>query len=425
MNRGLSVLAGLSLLALLVVPGSCASQEETSGVSGQSGAGGDSGQGVSGESGAGGEELGGWVPMEGWTGQLPVVDAGQATADCGPGCRLVFPVQVKQRNLYEHGYDDQGVFDKVFWQGTSQNLFFCDYNSSELRVASPPSGTQAGFSIPSRWSKLLALNLYKYPEGRIQVLDLNLGLQRTFFHYVQDKDTEKMDFGVVHTLVNNKYVFWIHASNGLYRADLQTGETTHLLRAPLVCDRLCALSSGVICSVHPTQVLFIDQETGEPSALNATNYLQTGGACSPDRSQVAWIDYRDYPGTLSTGDAFRGGEVYLHDLATHKTRRVTFDSPSAPRQKIYPSVHGERVIWSEMPEENLNPTWASALYGGANVLVYLNLTTGKKCRLPGRGGSRSSLHGHHLYTYWVDTTVNELYLTEVDLEHPDLPWVCE
>jgi hypothetical protein len=317
----------------------------------------------------------------------------------------------------------QGVVDKVIWQGNNRSLFFYDYGSSELHVATPPSGTPAGFIMPSRWGHLLSLNLYKVPEGRIQVFDLNLGLQRTFFHYIQDK--EKMDFGVIHTLVNEKYVFWIHGNYGLYRADLKTGETTHLLSLPLYCDRLCALSNGVICSVQNAKVLFIDQETGEPSLLNATKYIQTDGSCSPDRSQVVWIDYRDYPGTLSTGDAFRGGEVYLHDLTTNKTARLTFDSPSAPRQKIYPAVHGERVIWVEMPEDDLNPTWASELYGSANVLVHLDLKTGKKCRLPGRGSARSSLYDHYLYGYQVNVEQNGVFLTELDLDHPDLPWICE
>jgi hypothetical protein len=78
-----------------------------------------------------------------------------------------------------------------------------------------------------------------------------------------------------------------------------------------------------------------------------------------------------------------------------------------------------------MPEDDLNPTWASELYAGANVLVHLDLKTGKKCRLPGRGGSRSSLHGHHLYSYWLNPADNEVYLTELDLDHPELPWICE
>lgn len=47
---------------------------------------------------------------------------------------------------------------------------------------------------------------------------------------------------------------------------------------------------------------------------------------------------RDPPGRQSNYDYRNGGEVYIRDLESKQTTRVTFDSPKRPRGKWAPPV---------------------------------------------------------------------------------------
>lgn len=420
----------VGLAALVLLPGSCSSASDSSPVAGGAGAagsgssagsGGSSGSGAAGASGAAGETFAGWEPIEGWTGQLPLLDNPLPDLDCGPGCRLALQAPVSNRSYFDQGADAQGVYDT-----DNRSLFFASYDSSSTRVLSPPLSATVGYNLPFRWGRYLAFVSYKLPDGRVHVWDTQLGLQRTFAHVTQLKGTNVGP--IVRVAVNDRFVFWIQDGVGIFRADLQTGETRRLTPAVPLCRRFCGLANGLICAT--SQVFFVDQETGDSHLLDASNHLQLEGACSNDLTQVAWIDYRDPPGPSGNLDALRGGEVYVHDLATSKTRRVTFDSPSTPRLKRTPFVDGDWVVWTEMPADKPQaPETTTEFYGGADRLVRLNMTTGQKCRLEGWGGADVTLRNHHLQRQWVDRSgkdpTQRRYLVDLDLDHPDLPWACD
>lgn len=415
--RSVVVALGAAIL-LAAVAGSCSSSDHA--LPAGAGGGGQSGTGPS--AGQAGSPPSEWIPLEQWGGQVVETPASTQGLDCGPGCRTLLPHASKFLSGYAHGSDVSGVYDFL-----THSLAFHGYQTSKVLELHPPEKTQDSLIMPSRWDNLVSFNQYSYPQGKLLVWDTSRNQVRTFFQYTQNTNAEQMDGGVYRTIVNDTYLFWLRDQRGIFRAHLTTGETKQLSSFAPICDRLSAVSTGLLCSTG--QVVLIDQDSGAFLPLDPTPSLQMDGAASNDRSQVVWIDYRDPPGPTSSTDALRGGEVYLHTFATHETRRLTFDSPSAPRLKRQPFVDGDWVVWTEMPEDKpATVEWASAFYGAADRLVRLEISTGKKCRLAHQGG-RVTLHNHHLFAHWIDPAqpdpLKSYHLVEVDLDHPDLPWKCE
>ena len=258
-----------------------------------------------------------------------------------------------------------------------------------------------------------------FPAGDIVVLDTRTLQRASYFHF---DDTAK--FGdPLGTVLGDKYLFWM-TSRGTGRANLATGEVNERFAPSMLCNGSCVIDKDLLC-LAGGRIQLLDQETGETRALDNGGALQLDASCSPQRSRVVWVDFRDPPGRSASFSGQRmGGEIYVYDSAQRGVTRLTHDSPASPITKAYPAIGTDVVVWIE-PCAACEKGFADegALFSAPSALVRLELTSNRKCRLEGRKlGGYSSLHGHHLYTYWTDDT--DQYLIDLDLDNPELDWVC-
>lgn len=190
---------------------------------------------------------------------------------------------------------------------------------------------------------------------------------------------------------------------------------------------LCAFGSPAVAAPGGYVIDDVDLDTGKVSYLDYGGAIQLEGFCSPDRTEFVWIDYRDPPGQNSD-DMFQrsGGEVYLRDLAAHKTRRITYDSPASPHGKIYPAADGHFVYWNQPPDgPNQNPNQAQDLYYLATTLVRFDVSTGKKCELANAPMGYKAAYGSQLVHTWLDKATDDPYIVVTNLDDPGLNWQCQ
>lgn len=93
------------------------------------------------------------------------------------------------------------------------------------------------------------------------------------------------------------------------------------------------------CSDNRYDLYLYDFNTQTTQALVAGEGPRVSPAISGDR--VAWIGYDPAPAVMPTGPAIGLGDVYLLDLATGQTRRVT----QTPQSEEIPLLAGERLLW--------------------------------------------------------------------------------
>lgn len=362
------------------------------------------------------EDLGGWRPVPGGIQDLPITDAEQ----CGPGCRLLLGGYVSHPAAYSHSHDDPLVAD-----GDVTHIYVGDTKKKTSSIVARAT-SPAGLLGPSVYGHRVAYARMQGTDGWVEVVDLDTKQVRTFSHSTR-VDTAA-DLGILHVGLNDKYVFWMKDHEGLFRADLASGEIRRLNSTSDECDRFCTTNQGLVCgSVAAVRVMHIDQDTGVSKPLSEGGSLQVDARCSNDRKRVVWVDYRDAPTQSLSYDTFlSGGEIYMYDLETGDTARVSHDSPAQPHGKIRPSVDGNRVVWLEQSEAlDPNPTSPQQLYLGSTVVLH-DIGTGRRCRLENSPlQSRVSLHGTDLYGYWDNPVDGHLWLAAIDLTNPSYVWKCD
>ncbi len=334
--------------------------------------------------------------------------------DCGPGCRIALSLPISHNYYYGHAFSVSGVAD----HGTS-GLVWAPLGSQTTYLI-VPRGDDDGVVEPYLQGDFaIYLRGMAKATNFVELLKLSTGETKTAYAY---SGYEK---SVALTALNSSYAFWIQAKVGVMSRHLQTGEIRVLLHTTLDCAGICATESGLVCGdTGYGQVIFIDQQTKNASLLHAGPALQADSACSPDRTKLAWVDYRDPPGQDSTYMLYRsGGEVYAKDLASDAVSRVSFDSPENPRRKAWPATDGALVVWSE-PCSTCDPNPDSADFP-ATRLVRFDSATGKKCRAEDRALTLPSLHGSHLYGYWTGPGAPAPVVVDVDLDDPAIAWECE
>ena len=374
---------------------------------GRAGDGGRAGGGLTGRSRTPHIEVGGLPSVQSQPSQTVQLPADGP--DCGPGCRLVLARPIEHDSWGGHAFSDKIVAD------TNPNeLLFAAVGSTETTVIA-----EAPAQADVADERIAFLSVPYFPAGDIVVLDTRSMQRTTYFHF-DDAEVVGDSLGLV---LGDKYVFWM-TTHGTWRANLESGEVTSQFAPSLLCDGSCVMGGDLLCL--DGRIRLIDQETGEQRALDNGGALQLDAGCSPDRGRVAWIDFRDPPGRSSTFSGQRiGGEVYLYDSATQSVTRLTHDSPASPITKAYAAVGTDLVVWIE-PCAACPKSFSDqgVFFDTPFALVRLELASNRKCRLEGRNiGDYSSLHGHDLYAYWTDGS-NE-YLVVLDLDNPELDWVCE
>ncbi len=398
------LLCALPLAALAGCPGEDSSGGGAAGTGGGSGSGGSAGD-------AG--EL--WDPVWHETKQKTWETVGPGgSPDCGPGCRMALnePLAGLEGFVF--------TSNRVLATG-AKGVAFAEIGATTTAILPhDPFGPEDGRLQLSAWGDFIgALRSFGIGQGQVEVVNVLTGETKVAFKY-----TPPGEDAVYGTALNSKYVFW--QKSGIWSRNLHTGEVKQVV--PSGCYSMCASDDMLFCDNG--KIYAIDPDTTEKTFVDTGGELQTDGACSPDRKQYAWIDYRDPPGPGASKSFGRsGGEVYVYDLATNKTRRVTFDSPGDPMGKVYPAVSGALVVWSQPPDgAPRNPDDSSILYPAAKTLGMLDLNTGERCRLlsptPGRLTAKA-VYGRRVVATWLDKTANEVRLVDLNLDDPGLQWACE
>ncbi len=402
----LLVLGGIAPVAVLT---GCPSDEPggSGGVGGGAASGGAAG--ASGSSGAAGNT---WDPVwhetkpKNWTSYPP-----DNLPDCGSGCRIAMNVPLRNPATRGHSFTASR-----FVSETNKGIGFTSVGSDiTLAIRRVDEALLQPFVYGDHVSYLRSFGV---ADGQVEVASLITGETKIAFRYTPEEAGKN---SVWRTVLGPRHVLWLFPG-GIWARNLQTGEVKNLGGE---CFTYCPTEDKMLCDAG--RIYLIDQDTGEKEYLDYGGSWQTHGTCSPKRTQYAWIDYRDPPGVGSTSFNRSGGEVYVHDLTTKKTKRVTFDSPGSPRGKVYPAVDGDLVVWNEPADPDpANPPSMGELIGASKSLVKFDRKTGQRCRLTSRNFFQSfkSLHGTHVYGSWFDLPSSEVWLADLDLEHPSLTWDC-
>ncbi|MCB9585282.1 MAG: hypothetical protein H6718_07785 [Polyangiaceae bacterium] len=395
-------LCALGLAMISVVAVACDSGSSSSGVDASGGAGGAI---TDASTEADAPDYGDAMPLPDAT-----IDAdAEALPDCGPGCRIALKRPVRHA-AWGHGFSttwvaDTNQYEVSYAQVGSDETFTVPQESAFARV----NGDHISYIGFDAW-----------PQGEIAVIDATNKTRQVYYSFPDSRD-----HGFTGTFITDKNVLWT-TSAGLFKADLKSKAVSHLSNDRLDCREGCTAEGAIYCvNTNTGRVDRIDEETGELTHIDDGGALQVEGACSPDRKKIVWVDHRG-AGQASSYDGFRGeAEIYLHDIPSGTTKRVTSDSPDNGIAKTFAAVGTDWVVWHE-PCGTCAKTFGQAgeLYYAATRLVRMDLNTNQRCHLDDfHVGDYSSLHGHHLYGYWNDG--KNKYLVDVDLDDPALNWVCE
>ncbi len=320
----------------------------------------------------------------------PVVGP-EGNPDCGPGCRVALNVAMTNPPSAAYGHL---AYKERLVSNSPLGIAFTAVGSSETRfIPREPDG----LVFPGVWGDFVSyIRSFGVGKGQVEVASLVTGETKVLMRYPSEGSGEAMSS----TTLNGSYVFW--ASDGIWAKNLQTGEAKRIAFG--ACWSCSTTENALICEDGKIYAIYPDTardgHLADMEMLYPGPEMQTDGNCSPDRKQYVWVDYRDPPGPGS--DKFfdrSGGEIYLHDFASKKNYRLTFDSPDTPRGKWFPAVGGDLVVWNEVPHSSAtpNPQTYQGLAAGVTALATLNLTTGRRCQLEKAPvGGPLSVHGRHV-----------------------------
>lgn len=357
----------------------------------------------------------GWLPLEplGENGEYFPEGPAAPAIDCNPWCKAIIPIPVVHPGYFTFGFDDKHVVD-----GDLQTLYLVDLATGSARIVARATAEKQGVVQAHVHGRYLSYQRSEYPHGQVEIIDLEQKKKRIIHKYVSEQTR------INQTAVNATHAFWT-TSSALWAADLGTGEKRMMTPLIVGCDRHCTTDTLFLCSTT-SQIASVEPVSGTIEILAPTQALQADGVCSPDKRFFTWVDYRDPPGQDSTYDGTRtGGEVYVYELASKDVKRITSDSPNAPKGKTYPAMEGNTVVWRQ-PASHLdqNPEWSNSLYNTPISLWRADLSTGKKCFTDMVNVSRPALIGGKLYTLYINNNEDGPWLVEIDLDHPAITWTC-
>jgi hypothetical protein len=339
--------------------------------------------------------------------QLQMTKRPPPDIDCGPGCR-VFLGPTQHSGWIPFAYSADYIADT-----TAKELMVRRVGDKDVSVINQTC------SFPHFEGNSLACTFAKdFPLLEMAVVDLKTWQAQTYFR-IENGAEDRANGNVL----TDRYLYWTHMG-WTTRADRKTGAIKDFAGS-LLCDWGCFSGGSIYCNLGKAYRL--DPETLEGVAISPSTAAQISGACTADRKRFVWVDFRDPPGPGSHSAGPRvGGEVYTYEFATGETKRLTFDSPDAPVTKDYAAIGDDVAVWIEAcatcPKSFPNE---SAWIATPKAFVRLDLATKKRCRYEmERTGAFLHVYGRHLYTYWNDATTG-LYVIDIDMDDPAVPWVCE
>jgi hypothetical protein len=347
-----------------------------------------------------------------------VTATGGVFPDCGPGCRIALRGPIAHAPGWGHGYTADAVSDT----GRGRLMYAALGSDETLLLRQGIYAVDDPSDLPTlavMSGRHLAYTSVTWPNATITVYDRVTKLHSSYFDY--DQET----LGVFQLLLGPEHVFWLYPG-GTGRATLATGEVVEFPDR-FACTRACVMGQRIVCANEAwDRIQAIEPSTLKGKLIDDGGAMQIESGCSPGGERMVWVDYRDPPGPESTRSGRRaGGEIYMYDAASDTTSRLTHDLPARSVPKTRPTVGTDLAVWRETcatcPETY---QFAQEFYALARDLIKYDLETGERCRFSDiRFGGWMSLHGHHLYAYWTDDL--EQYLVDLDLDSPEIPWVCE
>jgi hypothetical protein len=160
--------------------------------------------------------------------------------------------------------------------------------------------------------------------------------------------------------------YWSYGNNAgpnsISSLDLQTGEVKTTENSVDICRTLWFRAGPkgdeVLCTNEDAQqILMIDIAGQTTTALSPSPYAENYGYLSPDGTEAVWLDYRD-PGPNGEHGSYDfefAGEIYYKNLVTGVEKRITFDNPTDPVKKQFPSIRNGIIAWQDwrtLPNKN-------------------------------------------------------------------------
>lgn len=166
------------------------------------------------------------------------------------------------------------------------------------------------------------------------------------------------------------HAYWAYCPqagwNSVSSFDLKTGETKTTTAGVSTCRtfwvRPGPKGDVVLCTNEDVErIVLVDIANDQASLLSPSDYSQNHGYLSPDGAEVVWLDYRD-PGPNGEHGSYDyqfAGEIYWKSLVTGEQKRLTFDNPSDPVKKQWPSIRDGIIAWEDwrtLPNKNPGPS---------------------------------------------------------------------
>lgn len=368
---------------------------------------------------AGAEEQPAWDPV--WHLTKPRTWSEVASSgplpDCGVACRIALNQPVD--DAVEHGFSDRTIIDV-----SDRRMLLTDLPAGVTRQVEPPSEFDMGFApyLHNRRVVYLGISSVSTPRD-VLITDLDTGETKRVFRQYRDSTNGEPAY-ISQVALDDHYAYIIRMRVGIIRRDLLTGEIVTFPGSFPTCSSLCATAKGLVCADYWMGTVWLLDEAGNRQTIGGSSVLKQDGTCSTSGTQFAWVDFRDPP--KISGDDRVGGEVYAHDFASGLTRRLTFDSPSAPRAKKGIGIDGDVVSWLEEGVPRADPVPDDQVGFRITARGKLDLRTGERCRSTKHVGIEyvASLHGQHQIGYWRDPVQKKVWLTDVDISDPALEWTC-
>lgn len=228
-------------------------------------------------------------------------------------------------------------------------------------------------------------------HSRIVLRSLKTGESKTVMLFGPMLDGSPGNTGLTPT-----HAYWYYGNtkgpNSISSFDLTTGEvkTTNIGICRTIWFRPGPKGDEVLCTDEDIErILMIDIAHHKYTPLSPSSYAQNYGYLSPDGTQAVWYDYRD-PGPNGQHGSYEfeyAGEIYWKNLVTGEQKRITFDNPSDPVKKQFPSIRNGVIAWQDWRTEAIkNPQGGTGFATQAAPIRYQTGPTGTASNCPILGG---------------------------------------
>ncbi len=290
--------------------------------------------------------------------------------DCGKGCTPIsayppfdfIPFSIDGNRVAYTTTATSGGYAMLIDLDTLKE-YLIDDGRSEPHLASGDT-CQAG--EPSLSGDYVLYLVFCQSHSRLVLRSLKTGESKTVMLFGPMADGSPGWTGLTPT-----HAYWYYGNakgpNSVSSFDLATGEVKTTTNGVSICRTIWfrpgPKGDEVLCTNEDIErVLMIDIAHQTTTPLSPSAYAQNYGYLSPDGTQAVWYDYRD-PGPQGQHGSYEhnyAGEVYWKNLVTGEQKRITFDNPTDPVKKQFPSIMNGVIAWQDWRTESIkNPEGGS------------------------------------------------------------------